>query len=64
LWAIASGEKFWTGEYRYRRANNTYAHVVDPRLHVAHRTFRNQESVEIASYGHLISVKYPSIEGW
>jgi PAS domain S-box-containing protein len=27
--AIASGEKFWTGGYRYRRADGSYAHVVD-----------------------------------
>jgi PAS domain S-box-containing protein len=27
--AIANGETFWTGEYRYLRADGSYAHVVD-----------------------------------
>jgi len=27
--AIARGEKFWTGQYRYRRADGSYAHVID-----------------------------------
>ena len=29
--ALNSGERFWTGEYRYRRADGSYAHVVDRR---------------------------------
>ncbi len=27
--AIRSGQPFWSGEYRYRRADGSYAHVVD-----------------------------------
>jgi PAS domain S-box-containing protein len=27
--ALASGERFWTGEYRYLRADGSFAHVVD-----------------------------------
>ncbi|MCJ8165496.1 PAS domain-containing protein [Pontibacter sp. E15-1] len=49
--ALAAGEKFWTGEYRLKKANGTYAHVLDQSYIVY-----NEQGKAIRTFGSMIDI--------